>query len=59
MEGTIVGFGYGMVTPLVGYAMACLGSALGLRCTVRSLATGRTRKPGWPALGAASIGCGI
>ncbi|MFK3733166.1 MHYT domain-containing protein [Streptomyces sp. NPDC088090] len=59
MQGTIDGFSYGMVTPLVGYVMACLGSALGLRCTVRSLATGRTRKPGWLALGAASIGCGI
>ncbi|MEU3603867.1 MHYT domain-containing protein [Streptomyces sp. NPDC035033] len=59
MQGTIDGFGYGMVTPLVGYVMACLGSALGLRCTVRSLASGRARKPGWLALGAASIGCGI
>ncbi|MEW1700009.1 MHYT domain-containing protein [Streptomyces sp. NPDC093249] len=59
MQGTIDGFSYGMVTPLVGYVMACLGSALGLRCTVRSLAHGRTRKPGWLALGAASIGCGI
>ncbi|MFE5798059.1 MHYT domain-containing protein [Streptomyces sp. NPDC056503] len=59
MQGTIDGFSYGMVTPLVGYVMACLGSALGLRCTVRSLATGRTRKPGWLALGAVSIGCGI
>ncbi|MGW1012499.1 MHYT domain-containing protein [Streptomyces termitum] len=59
MQGTIDGFSYGMVTPLVGYVMACLGSALGLRCTVRSLVTGRTRKPGWLALGAASIGCGI
>ncbi|MEU3744844.1 MULTISPECIES: MHYT domain-containing protein [Streptomyces] len=59
MHGTIDGFSYGMVTPLVGYVMACLGSALGLRCTVRSLTTDRARKPGWLALGAASIGCGI
>ncbi|MFF8833913.1 MHYT domain-containing protein [Streptomyces sp. NPDC015130] len=59
MHGTIDGFSYGMVTPLVGYVMACLGSALGLRCTVRSLSTRRARKPGWLALGAASIGCGI
>ncbi|MEU7074771.1 MHYT domain-containing protein [Streptomyces narbonensis] len=59
MHGTIDGFSYGMVTPLVGYAMACLGSALGLRCTVRSLSTERAWKPGWLALGAASIGCGI
>ncbi|MCX5391972.1 MHYT domain-containing protein [Streptomyces sp. NBC_00094] len=59
MHGTIDGFSYGMVTPLVGYVMACLGSALGLRCTVRSLSTDRARKPGWLALGATSIGCGI
>ncbi|MFH8837359.1 MHYT domain-containing protein [Streptomyces sp. NPDC017868] len=59
MHGTIDGFSYGMVTPLVGYVMACLGSALGLRCTVRSLRTDHVRKPGWLALGAASIGCGI
>ena len=59
VHGTIDGFSYGMITPLVGYVMACLGSALGLRCTVRSLSTDRARKPGWLALGAASIGCGI
>ncbi|MEU5214739.1 MHYT domain-containing protein [Streptomyces sp. NPDC020807] len=59
MHGTIDGFSYGMVTPLVGYVMACLGSALGLRCTVRSLRTERARTSGWLALGAASIGCGI
>ncbi|MFC8584246.1 MHYT domain-containing protein [Streptomyces sp. NPDC057217] len=59
MQGTIDGFNYGVVTPLVGYVMACLGSALGLRCAVRSLATDQGRKPGWLALGAASIGCGI
>ncbi|MFD0078366.1 MHYT domain-containing protein [Streptomyces sp. NPDC127166] len=59
MHGTIDGFSYGMVTPLMGYVMACLGSALGLRCTVRSLRTEQARKPGWLALGAASIGCGI
>jgi len=59
MQGTIDGFRYGMVTPIAGYLMACLGSALGLRCTVRSLVTGQSRKPGWLALGAMSIGCGI
>ncbi|GAA2079123.1 MHYT domain-containing protein [Streptomyces albiaxialis] len=59
MQGTIDGFHYGLVTPVAGYIMACLGAALGLRCTVRSLRTDRTWKPGWLALGAASIGCGI
>ncbi|CAM5442469.1 Membrane protein OS=Streptomyces fumanus OX=67302 GN=GCM10018772_19190 PE=4 SV=1 [Streptomyces fumanus] len=59
MEGTVDGFRYGLVTPVAAYAMACLGGALGLRCTVRSLSGARPRKPGWLALGAAAIGCGI
>ncbi|MCX4828455.1 hypothetical protein OG785_16535 [Streptomyces sp. NBC_00006] len=59
MQGTIDGLSYGMVTPIAAYLTACLGSALGLRCTVRSLALDRSRKPGWLALGAVSIGCGI
>ncbi|MEU0743628.1 MHYT domain-containing protein [Streptomyces sp. NPDC006134] len=59
MEGTIDGFRYGAVTPVAAYLMACLGGALGLRCTVRSLLGTRSWKPGWLALGAASIGCGI
>ena len=37
MQGTVDGFSYGLVTPLVAYLMACLGGALGLRCTTRSM----------------------
>ncbi|KOG17724.1 MHYT domain-containing protein [Streptomyces viridochromogenes] len=59
MQGTVDGFRYGAVTPLAAYLMACLGGALGLRCIVRSLLNGESWKPGWLALGAASIGCGI
>lgn len=59
MQGTIDGFGYGFVTPVAAYVMACLGGALGLRCVVRSLLNKDSWKPGWLALGAASIGCGI
>ncbi|MFE5243033.1 MULTISPECIES: MHYT domain-containing protein [unclassified Streptomyces] len=59
MQGTIDGFSYGAVTPVVAYVMACLGSALGLRCTIRSLRNTSAWKPGWLALGAASIGSGI
>src|ERR1044072_4905501 len=59
MQGTIDGLSYGLVAPVAAYLTACLGSALGLRCTVRSLALDRSRKPGWLALGAVSIGCGI
>ncbi|MFF3381283.1 MHYT domain-containing protein [Streptomyces sp. NPDC002680] len=59
MQGTIDGFSYGFVTPVAAYVMACLGSALGLRCVVRSLLNQESWKPGWLALGAAAIGCGI
>ncbi|MFJ2261042.1 MHYT domain-containing protein [Streptomyces sp. NPDC087844] len=59
MQGTVDGFSYGTVTPLTAYVMACLGAALGLRCITRSLRNDRSWKPGWLALGAASIGCGI
>ncbi|MFE0254202.1 MHYT domain-containing protein [Streptomyces sp. NPDC059010] len=59
MEGTVDGFRYGAVTPVAAYLMACLGGALGLRCIVRSLLNDQSWKPGWLALGAASIGCGI
>lgn len=59
MQGTIDGFSYGFVTPVAAYIMACLGSALGLRCVVRTLLDQNSWKPGWLALGAAAIGCGI
>lgn len=59
MQGTIDGFSHGAVTPVVAFLMACLGAALGLRCTVRSMRTERSFKAGWLALGATSIGSGI
>jgi NO-binding membrane sensor protein with MHYT domain len=59
MQGTVDGFSYGLVTPLVAYLMACLGGALGLRCTTRSLLVTRSWRPGWLALGSAAIGSGI
>ncbi|MFK0117684.1 MHYT domain-containing protein [Streptomyces sp. NPDC090994] len=59
MEGTVDGFRYGLVTPVAAYLMACLGGALGLRCTVRTLLSPHSFKAGWLGLGAASIGCGI
>ncbi|MFJ6661842.1 hypothetical protein ACIQNG_36645 [Streptomyces sp. NPDC091377] len=40
------------------HSMACLGAALGLRCTVRSLRH-RPRRAGWLAVGPVAIGCGI
>ncbi|BBC36162.1 hypothetical protein SGFS_074560 [Streptomyces graminofaciens] len=44
---------------MAAYLMACLGAALGLRCVVRSVYNDKSWKPGWLALGAACIGCGI
>ncbi|MEU3985122.1 MHYT domain-containing protein [Streptomyces sp. NPDC026672] len=60
MNGTITQFHYGMITPVLAYLMACLGAALGLRCTTRSLRRNRqARKAAWLALGAVCIGSGI
>ncbi|MFF7553858.1 MHYT domain-containing protein [Streptomyces olivaceus] len=60
MNATVTDFHYGAVTPIAAYLMAVLGSALGLRCTVRSLRREqRGRKAGWLFLGAVSLGCGI
>ncbi|MGX4693842.1 MHYT domain-containing protein [Streptomyces sp. JNUCC 63] len=50
---------FGWLTPLLSYAMACIGAALGLRCTVRALAaTGRSRR-NWLITAASAIGTGI
>jgi NO-binding membrane sensor protein with MHYT domain len=49
-------FSYGVLNPLLGYAMSCLGAFLGLRCLTRARAyTGRARAP-WLALAAVSVG---
>ncbi|NGN67522.1 hypothetical protein G5C51_26905 [Streptomyces sp. A7024] len=50
---------FGWLTPLLSYVMACIGSALGLRCTVRALAaTGRARR-NWLITAASALGTGI
>ncbi|MEU6095598.1 MHYT domain-containing protein [Streptomyces sp. NPDC047079] len=59
MQSTVDGFSYGLVTPVVAYLMACLGGALGLRCTTRSMVVAQSWRAGWLALGAAAIGSGI
>ncbi|KOG16944.1 MHYT domain-containing protein [Streptomyces viridochromogenes] len=49
----------GWLTPVLSYVMACIGAALGLRCTVRALgATGRSRR-NWLITAASAIGTGI
>ncbi|MFF3611456.1 MHYT domain-containing protein [Streptomyces sp. NPDC002580] len=59
MNGTIDGFSYGLVTPIAAYIMACVGSALGLRCVVRTVHHEPGWRLGWLTLGASSLGCGI
>ncbi|MFE7761600.1 MHYT domain-containing protein [Streptomyces sp. NPDC057438] len=59
MQGTVDGFSYGLVTPVVAYLMACLGGSLGLRCTTRSMLVDGRLRIGWLALGSAAIGSGI
>ncbi|MFI9101271.1 MHYT domain-containing protein [Streptomyces fildesensis] len=51
--------GFGWLTPTLSYVMACVGSTLGLRCTVRALgATGRSRR-NWLLTAASALGTGI
>ncbi|MFE9493325.1 MHYT domain-containing protein [Streptomyces collinus] len=50
---------FGWLTPVLSYVMACIGAALGLRCTVRALATtGRSRR-NWLLTATSAIGTGI
>ncbi|MFJ3581917.1 MHYT domain-containing protein [Streptomyces sp. NPDC090127] len=50
---------FGWLTPVLSYAMACIGAALALRCTVRALdATGRSRR-NWLLTAASALGTGI
>ncbi|MEU3553010.1 MHYT domain-containing protein [Streptomyces fragilis] len=58
MQGTVDGFSHGLITPVAAFVMACLGGALGLRCTTRALLVGR-RRAAWLALGSVAIGSGI
>ena len=57
--GSMTELGFGWITPVLSYVMACVGSALGLRCMVRALsATGRSRR-NWLINAAMAIGTGI
>ncbi|WP_441249198.1 MHYT domain-containing protein [Kitasatospora sp. McL0602] len=57
--GTLNHFSFGWLTPAISYVMACVGAALGLRCTLRALsATGPSRR-NWLLTAAAAIGSGI
>lgn len=50
---------FGWLTPLLSYAMACAGAALGLRCTVRALETTGASRRNWLVTAASAIGTGI
>ncbi|WP_425508085.1 MHYT domain-containing protein [Streptomyces bathyalis] len=53
-------FTYGWLTPVLSYVMACVGSALGLRCTVRALAASTPgSRRNWLLTAALAIGSGI
>ncbi|MBT2395005.1 MHYT domain-containing protein [Streptomyces sp. ISL-100] len=50
---------FGWLTPVLSYAMAAIGAALALRCTVRALgASGRSRR-NWLITAASALGTGI
>jgi NO-binding membrane sensor protein with MHYT domain len=49
-------FTYGLVTPVLGYVMSCLGAFLGLRCTARAMALEGRMRLRWLLLAALSIG---
>jgi NO-binding membrane sensor protein with MHYT domain len=53
---TAYNFSYGAVTPVLGYAMSCLGAFLGLRCTTRAMASAGRVRLSWLLLAALSIG---
>ncbi len=49
-------FTYGLLTPLLAYAMSCVGSALGLLCTARARGVAGAARTRWLIVAAVSIG---
>jgi NO-binding membrane sensor protein with MHYT domain len=49
-------FSYGLLTPVLGYAMSCLGCFLGLRCTTRARARQGSSRARWLLLATVPIG---
>jgi NO-binding membrane sensor protein with MHYT domain len=48
-------FSYGLLTPVLGYVMSCLGCFLGLRCTTRARAVQGSARVRWLLLAAVSV----
>jgi NO-binding membrane sensor protein with MHYT domain len=53
---TVHNFTYGLLNPVLAYAMSCLGAFLGLRCTTRATASHGASRVRWLLLAAVSIG---
>ena len=49
-------FSYGLLTPVLAYAISCLGCFLGLRCTTRARAAQGTTRARWLTLAALAVG---
>jgi NO-binding membrane sensor protein with MHYT domain len=49
-------FTYGLLTPVLGYVMSCVGAFLGLRCTARARSFEGAARARWLLLGGISIG---
>src|ERR1700689_1683228 len=58
MTVTVHNFSYGLVNPVLGYAMSCLGAFLGLRCVTRARAYAGGARARWLILAAVAIGAG-
>jgi NO-binding membrane sensor protein with MHYT domain len=56
MTVTVHNFSYGLVNPVLGYLMSCLGAFLGLRCVTRARAHTGAAKARWLVLAAVSLG---
>jgi NO-binding membrane sensor protein with MHYT domain len=52
-------FQYGLLTPVLAYAMACVAAGLGLRCTLRATEATGAAKRNWLVTAATAIGAGI
>jgi NO-binding membrane sensor protein with MHYT domain len=53
---TVHNFSYGLLNPVLAYAVSCLGAFLGLRCVALARAYARLARVRWLALAAVSIG---
>jgi NO-binding membrane sensor protein with MHYT domain len=53
---TVHNFSYGLLNPLLGYAMSCLGAFLGLRCVTRARAYTGYARARWLLLAAVALG---